>query len=101
MGHELLWRTNHVPHSPGLPGMEEQRRPRVRRLPHVQVGLALAFVLSRSEPPYFVLCRTGFRAKDLPEIERALLGHAEFTELKVSGAHITRRWLEAAIKYSD
>ncbi|KAH7870331.1 uncharacterized protein C8R40DRAFT_1175809 [Lentinula edodes] len=53
------------------------------------------------ESVVYLTSRTGFRAKDLPEIERALLGHAEFTELKVSGAHITRRWLEAAIKYSD
>ncbi|KAJ3855683.1 hypothetical protein EV368DRAFT_79397 [Lentinula lateritia] len=53
------------------------------------------------ESVVYLTSRTGFRAKDLPEIERALLGHADFTELKVSGAHITRRWLEAALKYSN
>lgn len=66
-----------------------------------RAGPQVCFFFATLTTFFFVLCRTGFRAKDLPEIERALLGHAEFTELKVSGAHITRRWLEAALKYSD
>ncbi|KAJ3972519.1 hypothetical protein EV361DRAFT_135994 [Lentinula raphanica] len=52
------------------------------------------------ESAVYLTSRTCFRAKDLPQIERALLYHPEFRDLDVSGARITRRWLEAATKYS-
>ncbi|KAJ3980814.1 hypothetical protein F5890DRAFT_1568483 [Lentinula detonsa] len=53
------------------------------------------------ESAVYLTSRTCFRAKDLPKIERALLDHPEFRDLDVSGARITRRWLEAATKYSS
>ncbi|KAJ4490276.1 hypothetical protein J3R30DRAFT_60458 [Lentinula aciculospora] len=52
------------------------------------------------ESVIYLTSRTGFRAKDLSEIELTLLNHPAFKDLNVSGARITKRWLEAAVKYS-
>ncbi|KIK67520.1 hypothetical protein GYMLUDRAFT_69704 [Collybiopsis luxurians FD-317 M1] len=47
-----------------------------------------------------ITARTTIRAKDIAELEQTLLAHPDFKEFEVGGARVTKRWLEAAIKFS-
>jgi len=44
---------------------------------------------------------SGFRARDLAAVERALLAHPDFDEIQVGGYRVTRRFIEAAVDLEE